>query len=162
MATIPAPFEKQVGEILISTDKSRLDRDFIHGELSRTYWAAGIPHEVVERSIENSLCFGAYLAGQQVGFARVVTDQATFAWLSDVIVAERERQHGIGKALVSTIITHPGLQGLRRFMLGTKDAQGLYKKFGFQIVEDTGFFMQIFNPNPYVAKLCLPKEAAGN
>ena len=156
------PFERHVGEITISTDKSRLDHAFIHGELDRSYWAAGIPGEVIERSIENSLCFGAYLAGRQVAFARVITDQATFAWLSDVIVDQQERQQGIGKALVSTIITHPGLQGLRRFMLGTKDAHGLYAKFGFQRMEDSGFFMHIFNPKPYSPKVCLPKEAAGN
>lgn len=155
-----APFERQTGEITISCDKSRLDIAFIHGELSRSYWAQGIPRATLERAIENSLCFGAYRAGRQIAYAAVVTDQATFAWLCDVIVAEKERGQGIGKLLVGTIVTHPGLQGLRRFILATKDAHGLYAQFGFQPMDEPGRFMQIRNVNPY--KVCLPKEAAGN
>jgi N-acetylglutamate synthase-like GNAT family acetyltransferase len=153
-------FEKQSGEITISCDKSRLDVDFIHGELNRTYWAQGIPREILERAIANSLCFGVYRHGKQVGYAAVVTDQATFAWLCDVIITESERGRGLGKLLISTIVTHPGLQGLRRFMLGTRDAHGLYARFGFEPLDEPGRFMQIRNVNPY--KLCLPNQAAGN
>ncbi|MCD6049262.1 MAG: N-acetyltransferase [Verrucomicrobia bacterium] len=158
--SIDSPFEKQIGDITVSCNKSRLDIAFIHGELSRTYWAQGIPRETLERAIANSLCFGVYRAGKQVGYAAVVTDQATFAWLCDVIIAENERGQGVGKLLIGTIITHPGLQGLRRFMLGTKDAHGLYAQFGFQPMDEPGRFMQIRNVNPY--KLCLPNQAAGN
>lgn len=158
--TAPSTFEVRNGDITISCDKSRLELAFIHGELSRTYWAQGVPREVVERSIANSICFGVYRQERQVGFARLVTDQATFAWLADVIIAEEERAHGLGKLLVSTLLTHPSLQGLRRIMLGTQDAHGLYAQFGFTPIDDAGRFMHIRNLNPY--KLCLPNEAAGN
>jgi len=153
-------FEVKQGDITISCDKAQLDRAFIHAELTASYWAPGVPREVVDQSIDNSLCFGVYRQGCQVAFARVITDEATFAWLCDVIVTASERGQGLGKLLVSTILTHPGLQGLRRIMLGTKDAHGLYAQFGFTPIDEPGRFMQIRNVNPY--KLCLPNEATGN
>jgi GNAT superfamily N-acetyltransferase len=106
--------------------------DLVHGFLATSYWARAIPREIVERSIRNSLCFGLYDAGgRQVGFARVVTDRATFAWVADVFVVEEARGNGLGVWLMEAIATHPDLQGLRRLMLTTRDAQVLYAKTGF-------------------------------
>ena len=143
-------YEIQDGDLLISTDKSLLNRALVHQFLSeRSYWAKDIPLETMNRSIENSLCFGIYRAGHQVGFARVVTDFATFAWLADVFIIESERGRGLGKKFVPAILAHPQLQGLRRFMLGTLDAHGLYAKFGFEPMKQVERFMNIFNPAPY-------------
>jgi GNAT superfamily N-acetyltransferase len=115
----------------LSTDKSKLNIPLIHDYLSlRSYWAQGRPLEVVRRSIEHSLCFGVYGEGEQVGFARVVTDYATFAWLCDVFVLETARRRGLGKWLIASVIAHPDLQGLRRFMLATRDAHELYRRYG--------------------------------
>src|ERR1700756_3519662 len=115
----------------ISSDPTRLQPAAIHAYLTRSYWSPGIPKEVVERAIANSLCFGIYLGEAQVGFARVVTDKASFAYLADVYVLEEHRGQGLSKRLVETILAHPDLQGLRRFMLATRDAHGLYAQFGF-------------------------------
>ena len=120
-----------MGEIEISTDAARLDLDAIHAYLSTSYWAAGRSRETVAKSIANSLCFGAYDGGRQVGLARVVTDRATFAYLCDVYVLETHRGRGIGKRLMQAVVAHPDLQGLRRFHLVTRDAHELYKRFGF-------------------------------
>ena len=118
----------------ISTDPHRLDMDLIHRCLSESaYWAIGRPREVVQRSFDNSLCFGAYDAGQLVGFARVVTDYATFGWLADVFVVEAHRGQGVGKALVQAVEDHPDLQGVR-LLLATKDAHKLYAQYGFEPV----------------------------
>jgi GNAT superfamily N-acetyltransferase len=127
----------------ISTDKSRLDLDRIHRFLStEAYWSPGVARDVVERSIENSICFGVYAAsGQQIGFARVVSDRATFAWLADVYIESEHRGHGLGKRLVATVLDHPELQGLRRWMLGTADAHELYRRFGFDGLQDVQRFM---------------------
>ncbi len=116
----------------ISTDKSRLDLDVIHSFLVQAYWSRGIPRQTVQRAIDGSMCFGGYLeeAGQ-VAFARVITDGATFAYLADVFVLEGQRGHGYSKQLMQAIVAHPQLQGLRRFMLATFDAHGLYAQFGF-------------------------------
>jgi len=136
--------------LLISTDKTLLDRPLIHQFLSElSYWAKNIPMETINRSIENSLCFGIYRAGRQLGFARVVTDYATFAWLADVFIVEAERGQGLGKKLVPAILAHPQLQGLRRVMLGTRDAHGLYARFGFAPLVHVDHFMQIQDPKPY-------------
>jgi GNAT superfamily N-acetyltransferase len=116
----------------IDTDKARLDFALIHGFLARSHWAAGIPEDVLRRAIENSLCFGVYSGGAQIGFARVVTDRATFAYLADVFVLEPYRDSGIGQRLVETIEAHPELQGLRRWMLVTRSAQNLYRRCGFK------------------------------
>ena len=116
----------------ISTDPARLQLDAIHATLTRSYWSPGIPRDVVARAIANSMCFGLYQGESQVGFARVVTDKASFAYLADVYVLEAHRGQGLSKRLVGEILAHPELQGLRRFLLATADAHGLYAQFGFQ------------------------------
>lgn len=142
-------YEVRHEDMLISDDRAMLDRALIHRFLSeRSYWALDVPREVVERSIEHSLCFGVYRAGKQVGFARAVTDFATFAWLADVFILEEERGKGLSKKLVAAIQAHPRLQSLRRFMLGTRDAQGLYAQFGFEPVKYPERFMEIAKPIP--------------
>jgi GNAT superfamily N-acetyltransferase len=129
-------------DIEISTDPDRLDLDVIHRWLSEeSYWAQGRPRELMQRSFDNSICFGAYLRGRQVGFARVVTDRATFAWLADVFILDAYRGRGYGKTLVAAVLAHPELQGLRRWLLATKDAHGLYAQNGFTPVPD-GRFME--------------------
>ena len=122
----------QHGDYEISTERSRLNLDLIHDFLSnQSYWATGRAREVVARSIENSLPFGIYKDNDQVGFARIVTDYATFAWVADVFVIPAHRGRGLSKWLMEVIISHPGLQGFRRWVLSTKDAHGLYERFGF-------------------------------
>ena len=118
----------------VSTAADRLDVGFVHGYLTDlSYWARGISRELLERAMAGSLCFGLYgPEGEQVGFARVITDRATFAWLADVFVAPAAQHGGLGKALVGAVLSHPDLQNLRRFMLVTADAHGLYQKFGFE------------------------------
>ncbi len=123
--------ETSAGELTITTDPSRLDLDVVHGFLTRSYWAAGIPREVVERAIRHSLCFGAFDGDRQVGFARVISDYATYAYVSDVFVLPSHRGRGAGKRLMAAIIEHPDLQGLRRWTLFTRDAHGLYRQYGF-------------------------------
>jgi GNAT superfamily N-acetyltransferase len=127
---------------LISTDRSLLDLRFVHGYLKTSYWAAGVPEEVVRRSVVNSLCFGVYSDEEQVGFARVVTDRATFAYLADVFVLEEHRGRGLGKWLVEVVLSHPELRGLRRWMLATRDAHELYRKYGFAELGRHEIFME--------------------
>ncbi len=112
----------------------------IHNFLTRSYWAAGIPRETVVRAIENSLCFGVYDSAEQIGFARVISDFATYAYIADVFILEAYRERGLGKELMASIMAHPKLQGLRRWSLGTRDAHGLYAQFGFTPVD---------NPSPH-------------
>jgi GNAT superfamily N-acetyltransferase len=120
-------------------DVERVDVDVVHGFLSTSYWAPGIPREVVARSIAGSLNLGVYAAdGSMVAFARMVTDRATFAWLADVFVLPAHRGHGLGRFVVSTLMEHPELKGLRRFMLSTRDAQELYRKYGFTELVESG------------------------
>ncbi|GAA4378340.1 GNAT family N-acetyltransferase [Hymenobacter koreensis] len=135
----------------ISTDPARLNIAVIHDYLSyHSYWAPGISRELVERSIRNSLCFGVYDAnGQQVGFARVVSDRATFAYLCDVFVLEAYRGQGLSKLLMQHIMAHPELQGLRRWMLGTRDAHTLYEQFGFTALASPARFMENARLDPY-------------
>jgi GNAT superfamily N-acetyltransferase len=145
-------YEARKDEYLISTDPSLLHIDVIHHYLfNKSYWALHIPRDVVERSVRNSLCFGLYEGGQQIGFARLVTDQATFAYLADVFILEDYRGKGLAKWLMETIQAHPELQGLRRWMLGTRDAHSLYEQFGWTVLdEDTRKrFMQRHNKNVY-------------
>jgi GNAT superfamily N-acetyltransferase len=127
----------------ISTERDRLDLDVVHRFLStEAYWSPGVARDVVERSIAASMPFGVYHGAEQVGFARVVTDRATFAWLADVFVLPGHRGRGLGKRLVAEILGHPELQGLRRWLLGTADAHELYRRFGFQEVDNSsGRFM---------------------
>jgi GNAT superfamily N-acetyltransferase len=135
------------GEYVISTDQSRLDVELIHDFLSNSsYWAKGRSLEIVKRSIENSLNFGVYKSGQQIGFARVVTDYATFAWLADLFIVENHRALGLGKWLIEAIISHPQLQGFRRWLLATRDAHELYRRFGFTECTDPGGLMERFEP----------------
>jgi GNAT superfamily N-acetyltransferase len=136
----------------ISTDPDRLDIGIIHQYLSRdSYWAQNIPLEVVERSIAHSFCFGLYDGNKQVGFARLITDKATFAYLADVFILEEYRGKGLSKWLLTVIHAHPDMQGLRRWMLGTRDAHGLYKQFGWTALteEVVPRFMQLHNPDVY-------------
>ena len=119
------------GQYIISTDPRRLDLETIHGFLVRSYWAEGVPREVVARALEHSLCFGLFDAARQIGFARLITDRAVFALIADVFVLEPWRGQGLGKWLVETMAAAPELQGLRRWMLLTNDAHGLYRRVGF-------------------------------
>ena len=134
----------------VSIDRTRLDIDLIHEFLSReSYWAAKIPRDVVERSIENSLCFGVYEGKQQVAFARVITDYAVFAYLADVFVVPEHRGRGVSKILMQAIREHASLQGLRRWHLVTRDAHALYRQFGFQPLANPERHMEILIKNPY-------------
>jgi GNAT superfamily N-acetyltransferase len=132
------------GEYYISTDKNRLDLAVIHNFLTTSYWAAGIPIETVKKSLEHSLNFGVYEEGKQVGFARVITDYATFAYIGDVFILEDHRGQGLSKWLMQVIADHAELQGLRRWVLLTRDAHGLYRKTGF---------MEPVNPERYMEKI---------
>lgn len=132
---------------------SEVDVATIHAALRETYWSPGIPRDVVERACANSMCAIARdEAGKLIGFARVVTDKATFAWLCDVVVLPGRQGKGLGRALVGALRAHPGLQGLRRWLLGTKDAHGVYAPFGFTPLDAPERFMQIKNPAPYGTK----------
>jgi len=141
----------------ISTDKNKLDIDFIHGYLTRSYWAEGITKDIVFKSVNGSLCFGVFKNGppslasadKQVGFARMVTDEATYAYLADVFIIEEHRGKGLSKWLMEVILSHPGLQGLRRMMLATRDAHGLYAQFGFSPLNNPERWMQIHKPDVY-------------
>ena len=136
--------------IKITSNHSDLDLNVIHAFISESYWAKNIPIVTVEKAISNSLVFGAYnTSGEQVGFARVITDKATFAYLGDVFVLDEFRGLGISKLLMKSVCEHPDLQGLRRFMLATSDAHGLYSQFGFKPLENTETFMQIWQPGIY-------------
>lgn len=135
----------------ISCDPARLDLAVIHGFLRQSYWSPGIPLETVERAVRNALSFGAYLHGQQIGFARVITDRATFAYIADVFVLEDHRGHGASKLLMQAIFDHPDLQGLRRWSLVTRDAHGLYEQFGFRPVAQPERHMEILRRDVYLA-----------
>jgi len=138
------------GEFVISTDPRCLDLDVVHRFLVRSYWAEGIPRDVMERSIANSLPFGLYERSEQVGFARVLTDWAVFAMLMDVFVLERCRGQGLGKWLVEVVTSLPELGGLRRFMLATADAHELYRRFGFSEPTRPDLLMERTDPAPAV------------
>lgn len=145
-------YERYEKDYCISTDKSRLDIRVIHSFLNTSYWAAGIPLETIERSIAGSLCFGVYRASEQIGFARVISDLATFAYLADVFILEAYRGRGLSKWLLETILAHPDLQGLRRWLLATRDAHELYQKFGFEPFNKPDRWMEIHNPEIYSKK----------
>ena len=139
--------EKSLGAYLISTDPARLDLDAICAYLSgESYWARGRPRDQIVRGIRNSLPFGVYRSGEQVGFARIVTDYATFAWLADVYVLAAHRGHGLGKALIETVVDHQEVRGLPRVLLATADAHGLYTQFGFAPLHRDERFMAIERP----------------
>jgi GNAT superfamily N-acetyltransferase len=136
-------------EYEISTDRHRLDIALIHDFLRSSYWAQDIPRSVVEKSVEYSLCFGVFCDRTQVGFARVVTDFAAIAYLADVFVVPEHRGRGVGKRLIRAVLEHPELQGLRRFILATKDAHGFYASVGFQPLSHPEDFMTIHKPDIY-------------
>ena len=142
-------YERRRGDLLVSTDRARLDVDLVHRELGQSYWASGIPRDVVARSIAGSIAFGLYHAGAQVGFARVVTDAATYAYLADVFILEAHRRRGLGDWLVESILAHPQLQGLRRFALITRDAGPLYERHGFTRIERPFGYMEIVDREVY-------------
>ena len=142
-------FERHRGDYLISTDPGRIDLDVVHGFLSRAYWCEGIPREVVERAIRNSLCFGVYRSGKQIGFARAITDCATYAYLADVFILDSYQGRGLGTWLLEVIRSHPDLQSLRRWSLLTRDAHGLYRKFGFEGPRTPERYMEINDSEIY-------------
>ena len=146
------PLEVARGDYSISTDPARLDVDAIHAFLTTAYWSEGIGRDLVARALDGSLCFGLYLGAAQVGLARVVTDRATFAYLCDVYVLPSHRGRGLGEWLIETVLSHPDLQGLRRFSLVTKDAQELYRKFGFAEIAVDGRHMEIARPGLYLER----------
>ena len=140
-------------EFVISDDKDMLDTAYIHDYLSKkSYWAENIPMDIVRKSIDGSLCFGIYDKEKQIGFARVVTDKATLGYLADVFVDEKYRGKGLSKWLMEAIMSHPQLQCFRRWMLGTRDAHGLYSKFGFEPLENPQHVMHKYNPDLYAKK----------
>jgi len=138
------------GDFLVSTDPARLDVPLVHDFVAnRSYWGVGRPLDVVRRALDNSLCFGLYDQGRQAGFARVVTDRATFAWVCDVFVLEAYRGRGLGKWLMECVLGHPDLQGIRRLILATRDAHGLYRRYGFTPLSDPAGFLEVFWPDVY-------------
>jgi len=146
-----------MGTLQIATDKDRLDIGLIHRFLSdEAYWSRGIPRDVVERAIDGSLCFGGYLDGRQVAFARVVTDGATFGYLADVFVVPEHRGQGHARTLMTAVMAHPKLQGLRRFSLATNDAHGLYASFGFTAPARPQAWMEKFDPEIYTRAATAP------
>jgi len=132
-----------------SLDPARIDVEAAHAYIANSYWAQGMPIEVLRKAIANSLCVAAFHRGAQVGFARVVTDRATFAYLADVYVLEAHRGRGLSRRLVAALLEHPDLQGLRRLMLVTRDAHGLYEKFGFTALAHPDRVMELHRPNVY-------------
>jgi ribosomal protein S18 acetylase RimI-like enzyme len=154
-----AVIEARQGGYLLSTDPARLDFAAVHAYLTRSYWSPGITRTLVERAAAHSLCTGLYIdpldaaGGEQVGYARVVTDRATFAYLADVYVLEQHRGRGLSKWLMRFITAHPDLQTLRRFLLGTRDAHGLYTRFGFGPLADPTRMMEILRPDAHLQAL---------
>jgi GNAT superfamily N-acetyltransferase len=146
---VSAAFERRQGPFLVSDDRSRLDLSVIHGFLRTAYWSTGVPVDVVERAVEGSLCFGLFEHDRQVGFARAITDRATYAYLADVFVLPSHRDRGLGRWLMSCVMAHPDLQGLRRFSLVTRDAHALYRPFGFDALAKPDRYMERFVPDVY-------------
>lgn len=136
---------------VISDDTERVDRDVVHRYLrDESYWSRGVPRDVVDRSIDNALCFSLFDGDDQIGFARVITDRSTFSFLADVFVLTTHRGDGLGRWLCATVLEHPDMQGQRRILLGTDDAHGLYAQLGFTPLAQTDRFMDIFKPAPAI------------
>jgi len=148
--TETTPTEWQRDGFTISTDSARLDRPAMREFLAASYWSPGIPQEVLDRALEGSLCFGLYDGERQIGFARAITDRATFAYVADVYVLEEYRGQGLALWLMQTVMEHPQLQGLRRWMLLTRDAHSLYRKVGFVDVARPERIMEIARPDIYI------------
>lgn len=146
-------YETRRDRWLVSDDPARIDLDVVHRELSQSYWSPGIPRDTVKRAIANSLCFGMYDTSMtpagQVGFARAITDRASFAYLADVFVLPHCRGNGLGVWMMQSVLAHPDLQGLRRVCLMTRDAHGLYAKLGFAPMRDPSRYMEIHRPQVY-------------
>ena len=136
---------------LISTDKNKIDVDYVHSFLSQSYWSPGAPISVVKKAMKGSLCFGVYFRNRQIGYARMVKDKATFAYLADVFIDEDHRGKGLAKWLVEMILAHPQLRGLRRILLATKDAHKLYEQCGFTAINNPERYM-VYNPSAYKSK----------
>ena len=134
--------EIRSSDLTISTDRAKMDVSMVQEFLAKSYWSKGISKAQVSRSMENSLCFAIFLADRQVGFARVITDKVTYAYIADVFIVAEFRNRGLATKLIDAIVNHPDLQGLRRWMLATRDAHNLYKKFGFKQLNDPGRFME--------------------
>jgi GNAT superfamily N-acetyltransferase len=130
----------------VTSDPGRIDFDLAYLWLQATYWGAATDRETFDRAVANCFCVGAFVAGKQQGFARAITDYATFAWVSDVVVAVEARGNGIGRAMVRHMLDHPRLQGLRRWNLNTRDAQGVYEPLGFTAVPDSSAYMELLDP----------------
>jgi len=136
----------------VSTDPARLDREMVHRFLSReSYWALGVSRPIVDRAIEHSLAFGLYVGGEQVGFARVVTDAATFAWIADVFVLSAHRGRGLGRRLLEEVLAHPNVRGARNVLLATADAHGLYERLGFRPLDQPQRYLnrRASGPEPF-------------
>jgi GNAT superfamily N-acetyltransferase len=141
--------EEHRGEFMVTSDLSRMDMDVVHGYLSRAYWCEGLPRETLERAMRNSLCFGLFEGESQIGFARVVSDRTTFAYVCDVFVLEAHQGKGLGTWLMQGVFRHPELQGLRRWHLTTRDAHALYRKIGFVPLSKPERHMEVFTPDMY-------------
>jgi GNAT superfamily N-acetyltransferase len=141
--------EMRADDFQFSTDKSLLDRDVIYDFLSTSYWSPNIPRSIVENCIRHAICIGVFHDSKQVGFARVITDESTFAYLADVFIVESYRGRGLSKKLMEFISSFEFVPGLRRFLLATRDAHGLYEQFGFRVVERADRFMEIHKPEIY-------------
>lgn len=142
--------ERRHGDYLISSDPAQLDAEAVHSYLTRSYWSEGIPLPVVQRALQNSLCAGAYTSDRkQVGLVRVITDRATYAYLCDVYVLEDHRRRGLANAMLEFVMDMPELQGLRSWNLRTRDAHGVYEKFGFKVVDNPGGYMVLRFPDVY-------------
>jgi GNAT superfamily N-acetyltransferase len=141
--------EARQGPFLVSDDRARLDLGVIHGFLRTAYWSMDVPEDVVKRAIEGSLCFGLFEHDRQVGFARAITDRATYAYLADVFVLPSHRGRGLARWLMECVMAHPDLQGLRRFSLVTRDAHALYRPFGFEALSQPDRYMERFAPDVY-------------
>jgi GNAT superfamily N-acetyltransferase len=151
--------EWQKENFTISTDKNKLDIPYIHRYLSKeSYWAANVPLDIVQRSIDQSLCFGIYDGEKQIGFARIITDEATFGYLADVFIDVSYRGRSLSKWLIQVILELPFIPVLRRFMLATRDAHGLYEQFGFTPITMPELFMQIHRPDAYKQEVSLKQQ----
>jgi GNAT superfamily N-acetyltransferase len=145
-------FERTRETFRITTDVASMDLDAIHAYLTRSYWSEGIPRALVAKAMAGSLCFGLLDGGRQVGFARVITDAATYAYLCDVYVLEEYQGRGLGTWMMQELMTHPDLQGLRRFMLLKRDSHGLNEKYGFTALANPSGHMEIARPGMYLQK----------
>ena len=143
--------EYRKGKFTVSTDRELIDLDVVHRFLTDCYWAKGVPRDIVARSIQNSLCFGVYSEGKQVGFARVISDYATYAYVGDVFLLEPFRGRGLAKWMMECVVQHPRLQGLRRWSLVTSDAHALYSQVGFTPLKKPQNYMEIHRPDVYAS-----------